>query len=255
MRRYRFSCCHDDPVPSTALLEFVTETGSTNADLLQRVGQGEGIAEGHWLIADRQTGGRGRQGRQWSDGRGNFMGSTIVHAGRNSPPAASLALVAGLAVRAAVEPCVSQDKRLTLKWPNDLLVDGAKLAGILLERTGDSVVVGIGVNLATAPVLPDRLACSIADVGTVPDRDSFATTLAAQFAEELARWRHYGLDVLLRRWEGAAHPAGTSLTVHEAGGLKVEGAFAGLDSTGSLLLRLADGTTRVIHAGDITLTR
>ncbi|WP_170002552.1 biotin--[acetyl-CoA-carboxylase] ligase [Pseudopontixanthobacter vadosimaris] len=237
------------------MLEFVAETGSTNADLLQRLGQGERIAEGHWLIADRQSGGRGRHGRKWADGSGNFMGSTIVHADRHSPPAASLALVAGLAVRTTVEPFISQGSNLALKWPNDLLVDGAKLAGILLERTGDSVVVGIGVNLVTAPRLVDRLVCSIADAGTAPDRNSFAAALASDFAKELGRWRRYGLNVLLRRWQGAAYPMGTKLAVHEPGGNRISGEFAGLDPAGSLLLRLADGTMRVIHAGDINLTR
>lgn len=237
------------------MLEFVSETGSTNADLLQRLGRGEGIAEGHWLIADRQTGGRGRQGRKWSDGAGNFMGSTVVHVGLNSPPAASVALVAGLAVRSAVEPYISQDKHLTLKWPNDVLVGGAKMSGILLERTGDSVVVGVGVNLVSAPALPDRQTCSIAEVGRSPDRDGFAAALAASFQEELGRWRQYGLETLLQRWEAVAHPIGTRLTVHEAGGQEISGEFSGLDPTGSLLLRLADGTMRAIHAGDITLTR
>ncbi|NTZ41604.1 biotin--[acetyl-CoA-carboxylase] ligase [Altererythrobacter sp. SALINAS58] len=237
------------------MLEFVSETGSTNADLLQRLGRGEGIAEGHWLIADRQTGGRGRQGRKWSDGAGNFMGSAIVHVGFNSPSAASVALVAGLAVRSAVEPYISQGKDLILKWPNDVLVGGAKMSGILLERTGYSVVVGVGVNLVSAPSLPDRQTCSVADVGRPPDRDSFAIALATGFREELGRWRQYGLEVLLRRWVAAAHPTGTRLTVHEAGGHEVSGEFAGLDPAGSLLLRLADGTMRAIHAGDITLTR
>ena len=117
---------------------------------------GERIAEGHWLVADRQSAGRGRQGREWFDGFGNFMGSTVVHLRAGDPLAPTLALVAGLAAYQAVLPHCPDPVPLRLKWPNDLMFAGAKLAGILLEREGDSVIVGIGVNLAIAPQVPGR---------------------------------------------------------------------------------------------------
>ena len=89
--------------------------------------------------------------------------------------------------------------------------------------------------------------------GPAPDREIFARNLADNFAVSLARWRTYGLEPILRRWSDLATPEGTPLSVHEPGGTRIEGAFADLAEDGSLLLRLADGTCRAIHAGDVML--
>jgi len=234
-----------------AQIEILPETGSTNGDLAARLHSGERFAEGFWLIADRQSAGRGRQGREWFDGSGNFMGSTAVHVGEGDPPAPSLAFVAGIAVWEAVSHRIPDPSRLVLKWPNDLMLDGAKLAGILLEGVGDAVVVGIGVNLARAPELPDRRTVALSALGPAPDRDGFAATLSTTFAEACARWRQYGLEPTLSRWQSVAHPVGTPLTVHEPGAEPVQGAYAGLAPDGALRLRLPDGAIRVVHAGDV----
>jgi BirA family biotin operon repressor/biotin-[acetyl-CoA-carboxylase] ligase len=95
------------------------------------------------LIADRQTAGRGRMGRDWLDGAGNFMGSTVVHPRFGDPPPSSLALLAGLAMHEVVSAYLPPPHRVMLKWPNDVMIGSAKLAGILLERVGDAVVVGL----------------------------------------------------------------------------------------------------------------
>jgi len=234
------------------LIEFVAETGSTNADLAEALRSGKAVAEGYWLVADRQTGGKGRQGRAWSDGAGNFMGSTLVRlTGQEENPSA-LALIAGLAVYETVLPRLLPPAWLELKWPNDLLLSGAKLAGILLERHGDAVIVGIGVNLADAPRLSGRETVSLGQFGPAPDRNSFAVDLARNFAEELTRWRAEGLDSALARWLAAAHPVGAALTVHGVDATPISGEFAGLAPDGALRLRLADGSVRVIHAGDVS---
>lgn len=236
--------------PSEHLIEVVRETGSTSADLAARIAGGDYPPEGAWLVADRQTAGRGRQGREWHDGAGNFMGSTLVHLRPGDPAPETLALVAGLALHEVVAPRLSQPAML--KWPNDLLVAGAKLAGILLERAGDAVIVGIGVNLAHAPQVADRETTSLAALGSTLARDAFAEELAAQFATDLDRWRSYGLGPIVRRWIAAGHPAGTLLRVDDEGG-RIEGAFAGLTDGGALQLRLADGSSRVIHAGEVRI--
>lgn len=235
------------------MIEVVSETGSTNADLAARLRGGERVREGDWLVADRQTAGRGRQGRQWLDGHGNFMGSTVVRLRGGEPQPASLALVAGIAVHAAVSSRLPADRTAILKWPNDVIVGHAKLAGILLERVEDAVIVGIGVNLSSAPPLPDRAAAALTDSGGHLTRDQFARDLASGFELEVQRWRDYGLAPIIARWLAVAHAPGTALRVHEPGGETVEGSFAGLDEAGGLQLRLADGTTRAIHAGDVLL--
>ena len=106
-------------------------------------------------------------------------------------------------------------------------------------------------NLASAPELPDRPTMALSALGPAPDRDSFAAMLAQAFAAECERWRRYGLEPLLARWQSVAHPVGTPLTVQEPGASPVQGTFAGLTADGALQLRLEDGSIRAVHAGDV----
>ena len=235
------------------MIQIVPNTGSTNADLAARLAAHERVSEGDWLVADRQGAGKGRQGRTWIDGVGNFMGSTVVWPAPSDPAPGTLALVVGLAVLEAVAPLVPPPHRPQLKWPNDVLIGAAKLCGVLLERVNDAVVIGIGVNLATAPVIEGRDTIALVQFGPAPDRDTFAAVLARQFDLELDRWRSFGLEPLLRRWQASAHPPGTQLLVGEPGETPIAGEFAGLAADGALQLRLADGTTRTVHAGEIHL--
>jgi BirA family biotin operon repressor/biotin-[acetyl-CoA-carboxylase] ligase len=233
------------------LIRTVPETGSTNADLLAALRAGEQVAEGDWLVADRQSAGRGRQGREWFDGAGNFMGSTVVRLALGDPTPSSFALAAGLAVYESVVPLLPDPAPLQLKWPNDLTFGTGKLAGILLEREHDTLVVGIGVNLAQAPAIEGRATLALAELAPTLDRDLFASVIAASLGLELDRWRSYGLGPMVRRWQAAAHPLGTSLTVATPGEAPVSGTFDGLTDEGALRLRLADGACHVIHAGDV----
>lgn len=235
------------------MIRFVPETGSTNADLLARLAAGERVPEGEWLVTDRQTAGRGRQGRSWSNGAGNFMGSAVIHPTGSEPPLHTLTLVASLALYETVLPFLTRPDTLMLKWPNDLLLGGAKLSGILLERGTSAVVLGIGVNLVQSPDLPDRPATNLAAHDCKVERDAFAQNLDTNFAADLDRWRTYGLEAVRNRWLAAAHPVGTPLTVHDEGGVQLSGQFAGLAEDCSLQLRLEDGSIRAIHAGDVML--
>jgi BirA family transcriptional regulator, biotin operon repressor / biotin---[acetyl-CoA-carboxylase] ligase len=235
------------------MIEVVAETGSTNSDLLARLHGGDPVSEGQWLVADRQTAGRGRQGRDWFDGIGNFMGSTVVHNRSGDPAAQTLALVAALALHEAVAWHISAPIALRLKWPNDLLANDAKVAGILLESQDDAVIVGIGVNLVFAPQVPGRTVAALSDFGTAPNRNVFASDLARSFEAELVRWREAGLAAIVRRWTALAHPLGTPLVVDAPGIEPLTGTFAGLAPDGALQLRLADGTMRAIHAGEVLL--
>ncbi len=234
-------------------LDIVAETGSTNADLLARLAEGLVVHEGYWLIADRQTRGRGRHGRQWLDAPGNFMGSTVVHLDPNGPPPASLSFAAALALYETAAGLLPDPSKLQLKWPNDVLLKGAKFCGILLECEGSHAVIGIGVNLVSAPALADRDTSSLAESGALSDRDLFARELAMHFEGELRRWRNLGTETLFRRWQAAAHQPGIQLSVHDEKGEVLNGTYEGLAPDGALRLRLADGSTRVIHAGDVML--
>jgi len=233
------------------MIRTLAETGSTNADMLDLARTG--AAEGLWLRAERQTGGRGRQGRTWVSPPGNLYTSTLVRLRPTDPEPASLALVAAVALDEAVRAHLGDGAVPTLKWPNDLLLGGAKLSGILLERGGDAVVIGVGVNLAHHPRDIDRIATSLAAHGAIVDPAIFQDTLAEVFARWLGIWRGQGLAPVRSRWLKRAHPPGTPLTARLPDDTAVEGLFDGLDPSGALVLRLADGGRRVIHAADIFL--
>lgn len=237
------------------MIEYLAETGSTNADIAARIRAGEFVSEDHWLVADRQLVGRGRGGREWFDGLGNFMGSTLVRPAHGDPSAGTLALVAGLAVYQAVAGYLPEGEKAALKWPNDVMIGTAKLAGILLEREGDAVVIGVGVNIAVAPEIEGRETIALSAFGPSPDRDLFANDLARLFQLELERWRTFGIGPMVNRWHQVGHPLGTPLEAGEPGEEPLCGTFAGLASDGALQLRLADGTTRIIHAGEIRFAR
>jgi BirA family biotin operon repressor/biotin-[acetyl-CoA-carboxylase] ligase len=198
------------------------------------------------LRAERQTGGKGRQGRAWVSPPGNLYISTLVRVRPADPPAPTLALVAAVALHEVLAALASG---VRIKWPNDIMAGGAKLAGILLERSGDAVVIGFGANLSHAPPGLDRPATSIAALsGTAPAAAAVAETLAGRFADWLSRWRAEGLEPIRHAWLAAAHPAGTRLSTPDG-----EGTFEGLEPTGALRLKLSDGSIRLVHAGDVFL--
>jgi BirA family biotin operon repressor/biotin-[acetyl-CoA-carboxylase] ligase len=202
------------------------------------------------LIALHQEEGRGRQGREWISVDGNFYGSTLVDLGATDPPAPTLSLAAGLALIEALDVAVP-GLPLMLKWPNDLMLSGRKLAGILAERSGNRVVLGFGVNLAEAPDLGDRHAASLE--GKLQPQ-SFAPLLAGSFARMLELWRTSESSALVRAWEHRAHLHGTKLAVHTGKEEMISGRFGGLSPDGALRLMLDDGTVELVRAADISLT-
>ncbi len=212
-----------------------------------------GAPEGLWLRADSQDGGRGRMGREWQSPSGNMFASTIVRLGPSDPPASGLAFVTAVAVRAALAK-LAPDIAFLLKWPNDILVGGAKLCGILLERREDAVVIGIGVNLSQHPNDLEKPSTSLSALGVPAPMPQIAVEL---IAEELAlwigRWRLGGLAVILTEWRKFAHEAGSAIRANLPDGEVVEGNYEDITDDGALTLRLADGSIRAIHAGDVFL--
>lgn len=229
-------------------VRVVGETGSTNVDLLAAAEAGAG--EGLWLRAERQNAGRGRVGRSWANGEGNLFASTIVRLQPGDPAAPTLTLVAAVALAEAVS--IVAPGRATIKWPNDLLIAGAKLSGILLERgAGDAVVIGFGVNVLTHPDLPDRPTTSLAAQGVTITPAAMLDLLRERFAAWLDRWRGNDLPEVRAAWEAMAHPRGTRLRVLLPDGGEREGTFDGLDANGALRLAGRDGAVTLVHAGDV----
>ena len=227
-------------------IRIVDRIGSTNTALLAD----SQAVEGDWLVALRQDSGKGRQGRAWESIDGNFTGSTIVQLRPGDPPASSLALVAGLALIEAVE-IEAAAAALSLKWPNDLMLGDAKLAGILLERSGDRVVAGFGVNLVSAPSIAGRRTAAVKPFAEIAPQ-AFAPLLAGKFAQLLAAWRSADPAQFAQAWLARAHPIGTPVEVHSGPGERVSGTFDGIEPDGAMRLK-RDGTIDIIRAGDVLL--
>ena len=200
-------------------------------------------------MALEQEAGKGRQGRAWISPPGNFYGSTLVELRPADPQPQTLALAAGLALIEAIDAALP-GQALMLKWPNDLLLLGKKLAGILLERSGDRVVIGFGVNLASAPDLAGRQCASL---GGQLSPQAFAPVLAGSFERLVHLWRQSEPLFLAQAWLARAHAVGTRLTVHSGTDDTVSGRFDGIEPDGALRLRLDDGALEIVRAGDVEL--
>jgi BirA family transcriptional regulator, biotin operon repressor / biotin---[acetyl-CoA-carboxylase] ligase len=200
-------------------------------------------------VALEQQSGKGRQGREWLSPAGNFHGSTVVELRPGDPQPQTLSLAAGLALIEAID-VATPGEGLILKWPNDVLLLGRKLAGILLERSGRRVVIGFGVNLASAPELADRRSATLS--GRIGPR-AFAPLLAASVERLIGLWRQSEPLLLAQAWLARAHPVGTPLQVHSTSEELITGRFDGLEPDGALRLRLDDGSIEIVRAGDIAL--
>lgn len=139
---------------------------------------------------------------------------------------------------------------LSLKWPNDLMLGDAKLAGILLERSGDRVVAGFGVNLSAAPCISARKTAALKPYMEITPQ-AFAPLLAGKFAQMLGTWRLAEPTAFAQAWLARAHQVGTRLEVHGGQGERVGGLFEGIELDGAMRLRRDDGQIDIVRAGDV----
>jgi BirA family biotin operon repressor/biotin-[acetyl-CoA-carboxylase] ligase len=230
----------------TALVRL-NEIDSTNEEARRRAEAGE--LGPLWITAARQTAGRGRRGRAWQMPEGNLAATLLLRCGDN---AGQLSFVAALAV-ADLAARFAPDAHITVKWPNDVLADGRKLAGILLEagqHPAPWLAVGIGVNLTAFPADTEFPATAIAALGVVPPTpDAALAVLMDRFAHWHRLWRQEGFAPLRAAWlaraQGLGDPIRARLPHEERRGL-----FEGIDASGALLLREAAGVT-AIRAGEV----
>jgi len=233
------------------------EVDSTNSEALRRAATGDHGPV--WITAREQTRGRGRSGRSWATTDGNFAGTLLVEPGCDIAVLPQLAIVAGLAACDAIAAGLPVDQRgsLHLKWPNDVLIDGAKASGILVESTvsGRSVAaaIGIGINLSVVPEIAGRAVTSLASHGGDAGFDTMSLRLAQALAGWLAAWdRGRRFDVIRQAFLERSIPVGQRMTVNTGTG-PAAGAFAGLDADGALLIRSDDGTVLRYTFGDVAL--
>lgn len=211
-------------------------------------------------MARRQEAGRGRRGRAWTDPPGNFAATLILRPEGSPSDAAQLSFVAALAVHEALLQLCGPALNLSLKWPNDVLLNGGKLSGILLESAGsggeiNALAIGIGINLITAPetaMLEGQAMRPVSlqgETGLTVTPDDMLDALAPAFDTGFRQWRDFGFAPIRTAWLARAARLGETITAR-SGQTEATGRFEGIDQTGALILSTGQGQ-RVIPAADI----
>lgn len=226
---------------------------STNEEARRLAEAGE--AGPLWIVAREQTSGRGRRGREWVSRAGNLFATLLLRPQRPPDQCAQLSFVAALAVGDVVAG-YAPNARVALKWPNDVLLDGKKVAGMLLESSGakarmDWLAVGIGINLANFPDGVEFPATSLAALtGRAPDAGDSAAKLAARWDAWYETWMNSGFAPIRDAW--LARASGLGERVHaRLAGREVQGVFEGLAEDGALIMRESSGKQTRIAAGEV----
>jgi BirA family biotin operon repressor/biotin-[acetyl-CoA-carboxylase] ligase len=243
--------------PAAVPILSFDEIDSTNAEARRRAEAGE--TGPLWITAARQTAGRGRRGRAWSTEMGNLAATLLTTTTRPAAEAAQVSFVAALAIADLFETYVPASL-VSIKWPNDVLIDARKASGILIESgtRPDGVLwlaVGCGLNLSHAPTDVERPAVRVADhlrgdVRAAPTPQEAMTRLAATFTERFGQWERLGFSAIARAWTEKARGLGQPC-VARLESETLEGIAEGLEADGALRLRLSDGQVRRITAGDV----
>ncbi len=236
----------------------LAEIDSTNEEARRRAVEAE--PGPLWIRADRQSAGRGRRGRAWVSPSGNLMATLLFRPRVSASVAAQVSFVAALAVDQVLTAWIDAD-RVRMKWPNDVLIDGAKISGILLESGSaadgslDWLAVGIGLNLrhhpGDTPYAATDLAAEVSDHADVPAARHAFTHLAAAMAHWLAIWKEgQGFAAVRQAWLTRSRALGEPVRAH-LGGRTMEGRFGGLDDEGHLLIIGENGETSTVAGGEV----
>ena len=241
-------------VPAGYAVASFDEIDSTNEEARRRAALGE--RGPMWIWAKRQTAGRGRRGRAWESPEGNLMATLLIAPGVSAPEAARLSFVAALAVHDFVTACAPRAV-VRVKWPNDVLIDGKKVAGILLESSGDAGVdalpwlaIGIGVNLIHPPTEAQYPATTVGAHGPAPSPAEALAELAEAWETRFRTWRVSGFAAIREAWLAVAAGLGQPIDVRLPRET-LHGRFETLMTDGALSLLLPDGSRRAITAGEV----
>jgi len=234
-------------------LEDFSELPSTSDFCIARAKEGE--AEGLAVFAARQSAGRGSRGREWVSPAGNVALSALLRPDISPVQSGMFPLLAGIAVIEAIKSVVPTAAAM-LKWPNDVLIAGAKCAGLLIDAAPlrdrlDWLVIGIGINVAYAPEVPGRATTCLAAHGAALTARDMAAVVLEKLGLELDRFEQSGAAGIVPAWVGHAHPVGTALTVKTAE-WAVTGRFEGLTARGELRLAVQD-RIEIFSTGEILL--
>jgi BirA family biotin operon repressor/biotin-[acetyl-CoA-carboxylase] ligase len=242
---------------ASAPVIILDQTDSTNAEARRRAEAGE--TGPLWIAARRQTAGRGRRGRTWEGNTGNLFSTLLITTRKPPAEAAQVTFIAALAVADLLDR-YAPPSVVTIKWPNDVMLGGQKASGILVESGVHAngslwLAVGIGVNLAEAPEGTERPATALSHHLSAahvapPKVEQAAEELAQAFDIWLERWETLGFQPVLDAW-AARTPGLDGPAVARLGHETIEGRAEGVAPDGALKLRLADGSLRLISAGDV----
>jgi len=241
-------------LPNGYHLHHLPQVDSTNEEARRMALENSLIPT--WIIADVQTAGRGRRGRAWDSPSGNLMTTLYLPHAPEPKQAGQLAFVAGLALETTVRHFIGEGASVSLKWPNDVLIDGKKASGILLESTQQDpqrrwLAIGLGLNLATHPQDTPYPATNISAItGKSISNLQALEVLAAAFEGLYQQWKMGGFAPVLQAWRGVAHGIGGPL-VARLENQTIEGIFQDIDETGALQLQEPEGVMHVIDAGDV----
>lgn len=227
---------------------------STNAEC-RRMADG-GYRGNVWVVSAAQSAGKGRRGREWVSRPGNLFASLLYGIDCDLGTASQLSLVAALAVRATLADILQSSSRVSCKWPNDILVGGRKISGILLETAGQGgetpshVIIGIGINVMHHPENPHYPATNLKDEsGREVELELVMERLAGSMSHWTAKWESHGFGLIRTAWKEYASGMGREITVRLPGE-ELRGRFVDLDDRGALILAVG-GERRHITAGDV----
>jgi BirA family transcriptional regulator, biotin operon repressor / biotin---[acetyl-CoA-carboxylase] ligase len=206
-----------------------------------------GAPHGTVVHADEQGAGRGRFGRTWFSPPGNLYLSVLLRLDLPLARVPELSFVTAITVADAVDALLPKQSRATLKWPNDVLVNDGKIAGILVETADGAQILGVGLNVLESPRNPPYKTSTLVGSGGIATVDGARDILLASLEKRLEAWTEHGFAPIRAEWLLRAHPIGTALRA-SIGGLTEEGLFAGLDADGAMLLDTPDGRKRIVSA-------
>jgi BirA family biotin operon repressor/biotin-[acetyl-CoA-carboxylase] ligase len=222
-------------------------------DEARRLAQ-QGAQHGTVVTAREQTSGRGRRGRVWHSPPGNLHCSILLDSGPDLSLSPQLAFVAAVALQAALTE-LTDVALFHLKWPNDLLCQGAKLAGMLLEQEGALIILGVGVNVVAHPDPALYPATSLRRIGSNASDEDVLDAFCRQLARRYQEWRQDGFAPIRAAWLSVACGAGEPITARLADRRELQGRFIGLGADGALELADALGERHRVLAGDVFFDR
>ena len=245
-------------VISTSKTIFLPSVDSTNEEAKRRIKQ---IVEPTWIITDKQTEGKGRHGKVWYDGKGNFTGSLVFFPKTNPAKFFLYGFFIGVALHDTIKLISDKPLDLFLKWPNDIILEGRKLSGILIEsqkilnKNQFVLILGVGVNLNAAPKIDKNQSgydtiCLADGLGYEVDEKVFFHSLKTKIASLEKAIKNEGIEKIVDYWLKRTYEIGAQLEIKDYKGERFTGRFAGIDTTGGLLISRGNKITKV-YSGDV----